>query len=390
MLEQRRTQEPIRIGIIGAGIMGTDHAQLLASQVRGAVVAGIADADPIRSEQLATSVGAKVFKDGESLIAAPEVDAVIIASADHTHHRYTMAALAARKPVLTEKPLAPTIEECREIVLADMEVDSSGSPPLTSREDKYPRPGLVSVGFMRRFDPSCAHLRNLVDEETYGRALLVHCVSRGVSAAAGSSTESAISNSAIHEIDFVPWLLGSPVTAVTWQAPAASKHADGLADPQLFTLETASGAIASCELFLNARYGHDVRSEVVFEEGVASTVEPTLATVNHAGASATTFGPDWRRRWAEAYRLELQTWVDALKGKALNANAVNGVVDPPASKTQSNAPDVTTRLRASGLASAADGMAAILVVEALIASHRSGGMRTPVRSVADVLQGSLS
>src|SRR5699024_3994080 len=137
--------------------------------------------DPVRSEQLASAIGAQVFSDGEKLIAAPEVDAVIIASADHTHHRYTMAALAAHKPVLTEKPLAPSIEECREIVLADMELESSAAPQSTNRERKYPSPGLVSAGFMRRFDPSCAHLRNLVDEETYGRALLVHCVSRGVS-----------------------------------------------------------------------------------------------------------------------------------------------------------------------------------------------------------------
>src|SRR5690625_39770 len=148
MLEQRCAQEPIQIGIIGAGVMGTDHAQLLASQVRGAVVAGIADADPVRSEQLASAIGAQVFSDGEKLIAAPEVDAVIIASADHTHHRYTMAALAAHKPVLTEKPLAPSIEECREIVLADMELESSAAPQSPNHEDKYPRLGLASVGVM--------------------------------------------------------------------------------------------------------------------------------------------------------------------------------------------------------------------------------------------------
>src|SRR5690625_5586675 len=91
MLEQSRAQEPIRIGIIGAGVMGTDHAQLLASQVRGAVVAGIADADPARSEQLASTVSAKVFKDGESLIAAPEVR-----SEEHTSELQSRGHLVCR------------------------------------------------------------------------------------------------------------------------------------------------------------------------------------------------------------------------------------------------------------------------------------------------------
>lgn len=338
MVEQRRQQQPVRIGIIGAGIMGTDHAELLFSQVRGATVAAIADADEARATELAQSVGAQVFSDGNALIASPDVDAVIIASADHTHHQYTMAALAAQKPVLTEKPLAPTVAECRDIVLADS--------------------GLVSVGFMRRFDPACVQLHELVLNETHGKALLVHCVSRGVSSGPGSTTESAISNSAVHELDFVPWLLDSPIAAVSWQAPRSSRNAVGLVDPQLFTLESESGVIASCELFLNARYGHDVRSEVVFEEAAVNTVEPILLAENQKGTRSTTYGPDWRRRWQEAYRLELQAWIDRLD-------------DRPAPK----------------LATAKDGLAAALVIEALVASQDSGGARVEVRTVEDVLAG---
>lgn len=367
MVEQG-SQHLVRIGIIGAGIMGTDHAQLLSSQVQGAQVAGISDTDERRATELAAAVNARVFTDGAALISDPEVDAVIIASADHTHYEYTMAALAAQKPVLTEKPLAPTVTECRDLVHADS--------------------GLISVGFMRRFDPACAQLRALVRDETHGLPLLVHCVSRGVSSGPGSTTESAISNSAIHELDFVPWLLDSPIATVSWQAPRSSRNADGFADPQLLTLESESGVIATCELFLNARYGHDVRAEVVFEEAAAAMAEPALVTTHNSGRRSVTYGPDWRRRWAEAYRIELQAWVDHLRRRA--AGTQEGSSSEATSSTQatSSAPapaDPASLARTQRLATASDGLAAALVVEALIESQRSGGARTHVRSVAEVL-----
>lgn len=84
-----------------------------------------------------------------------------------------------------------------------------------------------------------------------------------------------IFNSAIHDLDVVPWLLGSPITEVSWHAPGApSSTAGGLHDPFLLLLRTEDGALSTVENSLNARYGYDMRSEVLCETGVVAIVNP--------------------------------------------------------------------------------------------------------------------
>ena len=101
------------IGVIGIGIMGADHVETITRAVSGARICAVADIDPKRAEDAASRVpGAKAFPSAELLIESPEVDAVIIASSDATHAQYVTACISVRKPVLCEKPLAPTVEEC--------------------------------------------------------------------------------------------------------------------------------------------------------------------------------------------------------------------------------------------------------------------------------------
>ena len=286
----------VRIGVIGAGIMGADHVATLHGAVSGAAVAAIADVDPARA-QAAAVPGATVVADAASLIADPAVDAVVIASHDSTHAELARACLEAGKPVLCEKPLAPTVAECEALV-------------------ERGRPGLISVGFMRRFDPAYQDLKLAIDAATYGAPLLMHCVSRGVSAAPGTTSEYAVIGAAIHELDAVPWLLDSPIVEVSWHAPRSSSLVTGMQDPQLILLRTADGALTTLEVFLNAGYGYDVRCEVVFEQGTLALAPTGRLVTNHSATQATPHPADWRPRFADAYRLELQAWIDALAAGA--------------------------------------------------------------------------
>ncbi len=129
------------IGVIGTGGMGTRHAVNLHQHVVGARVAAVYDLDPERAGAAAKAVGgARVVADPLELIGDPRVDAVVIASPDPTHAELAAACLMQRKPVLCEKPLATTSAVAREIVEKEVAIGRR----------------LISVGFMRRFDP--AHL----------------------------------------------------------------------------------------------------------------------------------------------------------------------------------------------------------------------------------------
>jgi myo-inositol 2-dehydrogenase/D-chiro-inositol 1-dehydrogenase len=210
----------VRVGVVGAGIMGADHVNTLHRHVTGAAVAMVADLDLPRARSVAAALpDVRATDDEVALIGDPAVDAVVVASADPTHADLTVAAVRAGKPVMCEKPLAPTLPECLRVVRAERAAVGAGGPPL------------VSVGFMRRFDPGYLELRSALEAGACGTPLLVHCVSRGVASAPGSTSESSVTNTAIHEFDAVPWLLDAPAVEVSWQAPRASGAAAGIRTP---------------------------------------------------------------------------------------------------------------------------------------------------------------
>jgi myo-inositol 2-dehydrogenase / D-chiro-inositol 1-dehydrogenase len=335
-----RNPMSLRVGVIGAGIMGADHVRTLHRFVSGASVEAVADVDAARAQQALTSTGAGGWTttDPLALIADPRVDAVVIASTDATHARFIQAAVSAGKPVLSEKPLAPSLDEA-----------------LLLQQSVGRQAGLVTLGFMRRFDPGYARLKAAIDGRSVGRPLLLHCVSRGVSSAPGTTTESSVSNSLVHELDVVPWLLGSPVVQVSWHAPARTAAADSaLQDPQLVLLRTADGVLTSCETFLNAGYGYDIRCEVVGAAGAISLAEPGRVVLDGPGGRSLQYGADWRPRFADAYRLQFQAWVDGLV---------------PGAASSAAAP-----------ATLADGVRAAAVAAAVVASMHAGGRATDVEA----------
>lgn len=301
----------IRVGIIGAGVMGADHARLLSGAVSGAVVQAICDVDAERARRVAAACGAaRVVADPLALIGADDVDAVLIASSDQTHEQYVLAGLAAGKPVLCEKPLAPTTEGCRRIV--DAETD------LGARQ--------VTVGFMRRYDPGYADLKQYLVDGRVGAALLLHCIHRNPTAVPGLPSSAVITNSAVHELDITRWLLDEEIVEVTVHAPRASVAAGSTQDPQLLVLRSASGVVIDIEIFVNARYGYDVRCELVGEHGTVTLDAPPATVLRRELSTTRDLPADWRPRFAEAYRLELQDWIDGLRadGVARGASAWDG------------------------------------------------------------------
>ena len=290
----------VRVGVIGTGMIGQDHIRRLTQVLSGAAVVAVTDVDAAKAEGVAAGLpGVTVHLTGKDLISDPAVDAVLVTSWGPTHEEHVLAAIEAGKPVFCEKPLATTREACLRIIDAEMAFGRR----------------LVQVGFMRRYDAGYRALKAALDEGRIGTPLLMHCAHRNPSVPPyGFTTEGMITDSAVHEIDLVQWLFGEPVAAASILKPRrSSQAAEGLHDPLIVLLEMASGVLVDVEVFVNARYGYDIRGEIVGETGTVALGEAAgEVTVKAAGARTSRVPADWRDRFAGAFDTEFQDWLDAV------------------------------------------------------------------------------
>lgn len=272
----------LRIGVIGLGVMGAEHARILREAVRGAHLA--ATCDP---------AGAATHTDPLALIA--EVDAVVIASPDATHADLALACIAAGKPVLCEKPLGLTAAEALRVVQAEVALGRR----------------LVMTGYMRRFDPAYLAMK----AEDIGAPCLLHNIHRNASAPPWFTGAMPITNSLVHEIDISRWLLDDEIVAARVLG----------SDPMLVTMETAKGVLISTEVFMNAAYGYHVHAELVGRKGTVAMAAPTRALVNREGHHGHAWPANWVPRFAGAYVAQMNAFVAGVRAGVLpGASAWDG------------------------------------------------------------------
>jgi myo-inositol 2-dehydrogenase / D-chiro-inositol 1-dehydrogenase len=299
----------IRIGLIGAGIMGADHARILSSQVPSAKLQYVCDADAARAKSVANETGAvNTASDPMAVISAKDVDAILIASPDQTHAPLTLAALAAGKPVLCEKPLSPDSKECLAVIEAEVKLGKR----------------LAQIGFMRRFDPAYIEMKAALENGLIGPALMMHNFHRNVSAPANFTGQMAISNSAPHEFDIARFVLGADYASISVFRPDF-RDAGKTGAPVFMVLKTNDGQLVNIEINNNAAYGYDVRGELVGEQGSVFLRSPVNSEVHVALQQTTAYPADWRPRFAEAYRLQNSAWLKSIEtGVPTGASAWDG------------------------------------------------------------------
>ena len=301
----------IRVGIIGTGLIGEDHGRKLVNVINGSTVSAVFDVNRARADEVAGILGgARVFETGEALIASDLVDAVLVTSIGPTHARYVLACIAAGKPVMCEKPLAPTARECEEILAAEV---AHGKR-------------LVIVGYMRRYDPGYQQVKGALDTGRIGDALVLHNVHRNATVGESYTSFMTMTDSMIHEVDTTRWLLGEEITAVQVvppkRTPLAFPH---LQDPQFAMFTTETGILSTVELFANCQYGYDVRCELVGSLGTATMTNPRVASVIAGGQDVDRVPADWRERFGAAYTAELQAWISGLgRGECVGPSAWEG------------------------------------------------------------------
>jgi myo-inositol 2-dehydrogenase/D-chiro-inositol 1-dehydrogenase len=320
----------VRVGVIGTGMIGEDHVRRLTSVVAGASVTAVTDVDKDRAAAVAERFGGPtVHARGEDVIADPSVDAVVVASWGPTHEDYVLASIAAGKPVFCEKPLATTPGACSRILAAETAAGRR----------------LVQVGFMRRYDAGYRDLRIAAANGSIGAPLLAHMAHRNPAVPPTVTSEMAINDSVVHEIDVTRWLLDEEITSVMILAPKRSrKAADGLQDPMVVVFRTESGVLVDDELSVNVGYGYDIQAEIVGESGNARLASGGSIVVTNEAGRAAAVPADWRERFIGAYDDEFRVWID----------------------------DIAAGREASG-PSSWDGYAAAVVADACIAALHAGG-----------------
>jgi myo-inositol 2-dehydrogenase/D-chiro-inositol 1-dehydrogenase len=298
------TAGELRVGVVGVGTMGADHADRLARRVSGARLVAVSDPDSARADQLAASFdGVRSVADPLDLVTDPDVDAVVIASPGFAHEEQVLACLAHGVFALCEKPLT---------------MDSESSLRLVEAEAKGGQP-LVQVGFMRRFDPEYAQMKQVLDSGQLGRMLLLHNIHRNKTVPASFRSEMIVRDSLVHEVDVARFLFGEEVAEISALAGTPTSAAgEGVLDPQVALFRMSGGGLVTSEVFVNSQVGYEVRCEVVAERGtlVAGQNTTGLYTTSAGDAGGVWGGavaPDYRTRFARAYDLEVQAWVDACR-----------------------------------------------------------------------------
>ena len=292
----------LKIGVIGCGAIGRDHIRRLTDLVPGCAVIACADYFEEAARKTAAQYeGVVAYKTGEELIAAPEVEAVVITSSDPSHAGYVLEGLKHGKFVFCEKPLAQSAADCEQIIAAE-----------TAQNKR-----LVQVGFMRHYDRGYAEMKRIIDSGELGAPLMIHACHRNVSQPDGFQTEMGVSNVAIHELDICRWLLGDEYkSGQVLKVRQSGCSTKGYDNPQIVLLETQSGARIDVEVQVADAYGYDIQCQVVCEKGTLNLPDP-YAVVKRAGASRSfPILTDWKDRFIEAYDIELTEWVKALAAGA--------------------------------------------------------------------------
>ncbi|MFZ4831727.1 Gfo/Idh/MocA family protein [Rouxiella sp. Mn2063] len=302
----------LNLGVIGTGAIGREHIRRCSKVLVGAKVVAVNDINHQSAVDVITSLqlDAQVYDDAHELVKASNVDAILVTSWGPSHEEFVLAAIAAGKPVFCEKPLAVTAAGCKRIVDAEIKHGKR----------------LVQVGFMRPFDRGYRALKEVIDSGEIGEPLMLHCAHRNASVADTYSTDMAIVDTLIHEINVLSWLLDDDYRTVQVVFPRkTSKALAHLRDPQVVLFETHKGTRIDVEVFVNCQYGYDIQCEVVGETGIARLPEPSSVQTRSQARLSTSILTDWKDRFIEAYDIELQAFIhDLAAGELTGPSAWDG------------------------------------------------------------------
>jgi predicted dehydrogenase len=209
---------PLRLGVVGVGVMGSNHARVLA-EMPGVRLVGVADPDDKQAELVGQALGCPTVPDIRDLLELG-VDAVSIAAPTHLHRAIALAAVNRGVHVLVEKPIASSVEEGREIIGAARRAGVT-----------------LMVGHVERFNPAVQAIKEALHDED----ILSIAITRVGPFPPRMSNVGVVIDLAVHDIDLISWFTESEIVEVQPQLSSAKAEREDIA---LLQFRTASGVLA--------------------------------------------------------------------------------------------------------------------------------------------------
>jgi scyllo-inositol 2-dehydrogenase (NAD+) len=282
--------------------MGVLHARN-AHDLPGAELVAVASTREEQALSVAGELGVRACSYDE-LSTAPDIDAIVLAARSIDHATRACDVLAAGKHLFLEKPGATTLAGHDAVLAA---AAAAGT--------------LVQVGYHRRFDRRWQEAKRRIDAGDIGRPLLVVGVARDVRTPEPEDPHPAggfLVDMASHDYDAACWFLGQEpveVHATRQSSVYPELEALGDLDNAAVTVRFDRGGIAALHISRTCPWGHDVRAEIVGDEGSLFVGEPAPAVLS-TRAHAPGFPQDYRELFADAYVAELEAFVAAVAGAA--------------------------------------------------------------------------
>ncbi|QEM80980.1 Gfo/Idh/MocA family oxidoreductase [Halomonas binhaiensis] len=297
----------VNVALIGAGRIGSFHAESVVYRLADANLAAIADPAPGTANQLAEKLGCSfATTDPKTVLSDPDIHAVIIATPARYHSNLVAAAAEAGKAVFCEKPMALTIEEANRAI----DAAKSANVPL-------------QVGFNRRWDKAFSEGHEAIANGQVGTPQLLRSLTRDPGPFGADPARipnwTIFYETLIHDFDTLLWLnIGAKPVEVYAVADALIRpdfKEAGHLDTAVVTIRFDNGAIAVADANFSALYGYDVRGEVFGSEGMVTMGDArrsSMTLFNSQGVSCDTFRLD-AHHFLDAYTAQLASFINTVR-----------------------------------------------------------------------------
>ncbi|MFO1069547.1 MAG: inositol 2-dehydrogenase [Geminicoccaceae bacterium] len=295
----------LSFALFGCGRIGKMHADNLASHPKAQLTA-VYDVNEAAAAEVAAKHGCRAAKTVDEIMAASDIDAVMIASSTDTHVQLLTAAAKAGKAILCEKPIdldIGRVETCKK------EIAGTDVP--------------VMIGFNRRFDPSFAAVKKAMDGGEIGDIRQVIVTSRDPDLASLEYLKVSggiFRDMTIHDFDMARFLLPEEPVEVSAMASVMVDKAVGEIgdhDTAVIIMRTAGGHQAIINNCRRAVYGYDQRIEVLGATGMLQANNRRATTIERWSKSRTAAQDPllwfFIERYKEAYIAEIDAFIKCLE-----------------------------------------------------------------------------